>query len=180
MKIRPIRPAIARILAVLLAVRMASPFLARADDTPAAPAPATTTTTTTTTTTAPAAAPADDDKKTELETKMDRVGKAFRKLRKQVSDPAQNASSLELVGKMQAALKEAEDLTPEKAADLPEDQRPKFVADFKAGILAMEDELSKLSDALTAGKNDVAASIVVDVSSMEKKDHKDFKKPDKS
>jgi soluble cytochrome b562 len=168
MKIRPI-------LALLLAIPVALPYLARADDAPA------TTTTATTTTTAPAAAPAaDDEKKTELETKMDRMGKAFRKLRKQVADPTQNASSIDLASKMLAAAKEAELLTPEKAADLPEDQRPKFVADFKAGIQAMEDEIQKLSDALTAGKNDVAASIVADMGAMEKKGHKEFKKPEKS
>ena len=93
-----------------------------------------------------AASHQDDDKKTELEMKrMDRVGKAFRKLRKQVADPTQNASSIELASKMSAALKEAEDLTPEKAADIPDDQRPKFVSDFKDGIKAMEDEVSKLS-----------------------------------
>jgi hypothetical protein len=146
MKLRPT-------LALLLAASIASPYIAKADDAPAAPA-----TTTTTTTTAPAAAP-DDDKKTELEMRMDRAGKAFRKLRKQVADPAQNASSLDLASKMMAAFKEAEELTPEKA---------------------MEDEISKLSDALTAGKNDVAASIVADMSAMEKKDHKEFKKPEKS
>jgi len=170
MKLRPI-------LALLLAASVASPYIAKADDAPAAPAA--TTTTTTTTTTAPVAAP-DDDKKTELEMRMDRAGKAFRKLRKQVADPAQNASSLDLASKMLAAFKEAEDLTPEKAMDLPEADRPKFVADYKTGIQAMEDEVSKLSDALTAGKNDVAASIVADMLAMEKKDHKEFKKPEKS
>jgi len=172
MKLRPT-------LALLLALPIASPHLLRADDTPAAPATSTTTTTTTSAPAAAAAAP-DDEKKTELEMRMDRVGKAFRKLRKQVADPAQNASSLELASKMAAAFKEAEDLTPEKAMDLPVDQRPKFIADYKAGLQAMEDQVSKLSDALTAGKNDVATSIVADMFSMEKKDHKEFKKPEKS
>jgi hypothetical protein len=175
MKLRPT-------LALLLAASVASPYLAKADDASATTTTTTTAapaTTTTTTTAAPAAAP-DDDKKTELEMRMDRASKAFRKLRKQVADPAQNASSLDLVSKMAAAFKEAEDLTPEKAMDLPEADRPKFVSDYKAGIQAMEDEVSKLSDALTAGKNDVAASIVADMFAMEKKDHKEFKKPEKS
>jgi soluble cytochrome b562 len=170
-------------IALLLVLPAATPLLVAADQ--AADAPAATTTTTTTTTTATPAAPAvtaapDDEKKTELELRMDRVGKAFRKIRKQVADPTQNASSIDLASKMMAALKEAEDLTPEKAADLPEDQRPKFISDFKDGIKAMEDEVSKLSDALTAGKNDDAAKIVADMFAMEKKDHKEFKKPEKS
>jgi soluble cytochrome b562 len=162
-------------LALLLVLPAAAPLL-RADEPAAAPPPATTTTTTITV----APAPQDDEKKTDLELRMDRMGKAFRKLRKQVSDPAQNASSLDLVSKMMAAAKEAEELTPEKAQDLPEDQRPKFVADFKNGILAMEDEFTKLTAALTAGKNEDAAAIVAEIGSLEKKDHKEFKKPEKS
>jgi hypothetical protein len=153
---------------------LALPILApasRADDTPPAPPPPTT---------APAAAaPAPEEKKTELEMRMDRVGKAFRKLRKQVADPAQNASSLQLLSTMDDALKEAYDLTPAKAQDLPEDQRPKFVEDYKAGIKGMQDEFSKLRDALTAGKNDDAAKIVADILATEKKDHKDFRRPEK-
>jgi hypothetical protein len=171
-------------LALLLVLPAATPLIVAADQAADAPAAATTTTTTTTVApaapAAPAAAAQDDDKKTELELRMDRMGKAYRKLRKQVADPTQNAASIELASKMMAALKEAEDLTPEKAADLPEDQRPKFVSDFKDGIKAMEDQVSKLTDALTAGKNDDAAKIVADMGAMEKKDHKEFKKPDKN
>jgi hypothetical protein len=151
---------------------LALPILApvtRADDTPPAPPPPTT---------APAA-PKVEEKKTELEMRMDRVGKAFRKLRKQVADPAQNASSLQLLATMDDALKDALDLTPAKAQDLPEDQRPKFVEDYKAGIKGMQDEFSKLRDALTAGKNDDAAKVVADIVAAEKKDHKDFRRPEK-
>ena len=119
----------------------------------------------------------DNEKKTELEMRMDRVGKAFRKLKKQVSDSAQNASSLELVATMQAAAKEAVDLTPEKAQDLPEDQRPKFIEDYKAGIKGLMDRLDQLQAALTAGKNDEAAKIVAALGDYQKKEHKEFRKP---
>jgi soluble cytochrome b562 len=130
-------------------------------------------------TAAPAAAP-DDDKKTDLELRMDKVSKAFRKLRHQVADPAQNESSLALVATVQAALKEAEDLTPEKADDVPADQRAKFIDDYKSGIKGMEDEFTKLSDALTAGKNADASALVTEIFNLEKKDHKDFRRPEKS
>jgi Spy/CpxP family protein refolding chaperone len=110
---------------------------------------------------------------------MDRMGKAFRKLKKQVADPAQNDSSLQLVGTMEAAAKESLELTPAKAADLPEDQRAKFEEDFKAGIKGMQDELAKLRDALTAGKNDDAVKIVAEIDALEKKDHKEFRRPKK-
>jgi len=161
MKIRPA-------LALLLALPIASPILAAADA-PAGPPP-------------PGAAPrggGDDEHKTELETRMDRIGKAFRQLRKQVADPAKNASSLELLATMQAAAKEAEGLTPAKTADLPADQRAKFVEDFKAGIRGMLEEFSKLADALGAGRNEDAVKIVDEIGELEKKDHKEFKKPKK-
>jgi soluble cytochrome b562 len=130
--------------------------------------------------TPPAAAtqPAPDtEKKTDLEMRMDRIGKAFRKLRKQVADPAQNASSLELLATMVAAAKEAVDFTPEKAQDLPADQRPKFEDDFKAGIKNLLEKFGQLQDALTAGKNDDAVKIVADIADFEKKEHKEFRKP---
>jgi hypothetical protein len=166
MKLRPVLPG-------LIALLVVAPLL-RADDTPAPAAPPAA---------APAAAPAgapDDDKKTEIEMRMDKVGKAFRKLRKQVADPTQNASSIDLVATMVANLKEAAGFTPEKAADLPEDQREKFVADYKAGLKDMEATLGKLSDALTANDNTAAAALVKQVFQTEKDDHKQFKKPDKS
>jgi soluble cytochrome b562 len=154
---------------VLLLAVPATTTLLKADDQATVPPPPTA---------VPAAVP-DADKKTDLEVRMDKVGKAFRKLRKQVADPTQNASSLELLSKMQAAMKEAEALTPAKAQDLPEDQRAKFVEDFKSGIMAMEDEFAKLSDAITAGKNDDAVKIVAEIQDLEKKDHKEFKRPEK-
>ncbi|HXQ79987.1 MAG TPA: cytochrome b562 [Opitutaceae bacterium] len=155
-------------LSLLVAFPVLSPALSAADT----PAPATA---------APAAAPAahEDEKKTELEMRMDRIGKAFRKLKKQVGDPAQNASSLELVSTMEAAAKEAVDFTPAKAEDLPQDQRAKFLEDFRSGIKNLQDLLAKLQDALAAGKNADAEKMVADIGDFEKKEHKEFRRPEK-
>lgn len=111
---------------------------------------------------------------------MDRMGKAFRKLKKQVADPAQNASSLELVATIQAAAKEALQFTPAKAEDLPEDQRAKFNEDFKAGINQLLDKLSGLKEAIAAGKNDEASRLFAEIGNFEKKEHKEFRRPEKS
>jgi soluble cytochrome b562 len=143
-----------------------SPVVSAAD-TPAAASPA-----------APATA-SETEKKTELEMRMDRIGKAFRKLKKQAADPAQNAASLQLLSTMEGAAKEAVDFTPAKAADVPEDQRAKFVEDFKTGIRGMLDEFAKLRVALAAGKNDEAVKVVDEISDLEKKDHKEFRRPEK-
>ena len=41
----------------------------------------------------------------------------------------------------------------------------------------MQDEFTKLADAVTAGKNDDAVKIVAEIDALEKKDHKEFRKP---
>jgi hypothetical protein len=160
-------------LALLLSLPILAPVLSLGQTPPPSPggtaAPVVT----------PAAASDDDEKKTDLEVRMEHMGKAYRKLKKQVADPAQNASSLKLLGTMQEAAKEALEFTPAKAADLPADQQAKFEDDFKAGIRGMQDEFTKLSDALTAGKNDDAVKIVAEIDALEKKDHKEFRKPKK-
>ena len=130
---------------------------------------------------APAVAPAaPEDKDTDLEVQMKRMNKAFKKLKRQVADPTQNAASLDLVATMDDATKIAMDLTPKKADDVAPDQKAKFIEDYKAGMKGMQDELAKLSEALTAGKNDDAVKIVADMFDLEKKDHKDFRKPEKN
>jgi len=148
---------------LLLALPLAFPFKSLADA-PAAQAPA---------------GEHDDEKKTELELRMGRVGKAFRKLKKQLADPAQNESSLHLIATMQDAAKEALQFTPEKAEDIPADQRPKFVQGFKDGINQLLDKLSGLRDAVAAGKNDEATKLAAEIADFEKKEHKEFKRPDK-
>ncbi len=165
-------------LALLLAFPALAPVLSAADDSAATAAPPPATATQAAPAAAPATAPT-EEKKTELEMRMDRIGKAFRKLRKQVADPTQNASSLELLSTMEDAAREAIGFTPAKAEDIPADQRAKFVEDFKAGIRAMQDEFAKLRAALTAGKNDDATAIVAEMLDLEKKDHKEFRRPEK-
>jgi hypothetical protein len=158
-------------LSLLFLLPVMTPLRSLADDAaPAAQAPA-----------APAAAaPSDADKDTDLEVRMKKMSKALRQLRKQVADPTQNASSIQLVATILDASKEAADLTPAKADDVPADQRAQFISDYKAGIKGLQDKLATLNDALTAGKNDDAAKIVADIIAFEKKSHKEFKRPDKN
>jgi len=126
--------------------------------------------------TAPSKGPS-EEKKTDLEVQMDKMGKAIRKLKKQIGDPTQNASSLELLSTMEGASKEALNFTPAKAADLPEDQRAKFVDDFRAGIKDLQARFAKLQEALEAGKNADAVAMLGEIQDFEKKEHKEFRKP---
>jgi hypothetical protein len=153
-----------RLLPCCVAFALAIGPLLRAQDA-MAPAPA-----------APAAAP-DKEVKTELETKMSKISRAMRALRKQAADASKNDSSLKLVATMEAGITASMDLTPAKAADLPDDQKPQFIADYKAGLKGMLEVLTKLEGDFKAGNNDDAVKVLAEVAALEKKDHKAFQTP---
>jgi cytochrome c556 len=112
-----------------------------------------------------------DKEETELGNHMDKMGGAFRKLKKQVADAAQNESSLKLVATIK---EEAAASAKEKPAWHPDDA-PKFQAKMKE----FSDKVAALETALKAGKNDVAAKIVDELGAAQKEGHKEFKKPEK-
>lgn len=105
---------------------------------------------------------------------MEDMGGAYKKLRKQINDAAQNAASLALVAKIQAGTEKALKLTPAKAADLPEGDRAKFVADYQAGIKHLQGTLAKLEQALKANDNAEAAKILKETGAEQKEGHKQF------
>lgn len=115
---------------------------------------------------------------TELGKTMEKMNGAWRKLRKQVADPASNAASLELVATIKAAADKSLTLTPEKAADIPAADREKFVADYQKHMKDFTAQVAKLGDALKANDNAAAQAIMKDMGGMQKEGHKDFKKPD--
>lgn len=123
----------------------------------------------------PAAKP--EKKQTELESKMEKLNAAWRKLRRQIEDPAQNAASLELLAEIRAASVGADQLTPAKAADLPEADRAKFQADYVAGMKKLSGMLDQLEAALKDNKNADAAKVVTDINNLQRESHKSFRRP---
>jgi soluble cytochrome b562 len=113
-----------------------------------------------------------------MEGKMDTMGGAFRKLKRQVADATKNAESLQLLATIQTAANEAAKLIPAKAADLPAADRAKFEADYQAGMKKLIDGFGKLEVALKADKNDEAAKLVGEIGALQKAGHKEFKRPD--
>lgn len=122
------------------------------------------------------APPAGHHEEIELEDKMDAIRGAFNKLRKQISDPASNASSLELVAKLRKAAEESIALAPARAADVPEADRAGFVEKYQAGMKAFVAEVAKLETALKDGKNDEAATILAKLGALQKEGHKEFRR----
>lgn len=111
-----------------------------------------------------------DKDETELGGHMDKMGGAFRKLKRQLPDATKNDDSLKLVATIKAEAAESAKLTP---AWKPE-QKEKYQAkmkDFNAMV-------GKLEAALKAGKNDEAVKIAEELGAAQKEGHKEFKKPD--
>ena len=84
---------------------------------------------------------------TELGKAMSTLNGAWRKLRRQVADPASNASSLELVATIKSASVKSAELAPDLAKDQPEADRAKFVAAYRARMQEFIAELDKLAAA---------------------------------
>jgi hypothetical protein len=71
---------------------------------------------------------------TELGNTMEKMNGAWRKLKKQAGDAANNASSLELVATIKACAEKALTFKPARAEDVPAADREKFVAEFHSDM----------------------------------------------
>jgi cytochrome c556 len=112
---------------------------------------------------------------TPLEDQMSAMRGAFNKLRKQVADASLNASSLELATKLRAAAEKGVTETPARAAEVPEAERAKFVADYQAKMKEFVAEVQKLEAALKADNNTEAAAILANLGTMQKEGHKAYR-----
>jgi soluble cytochrome b562 len=135
---------------------------------------------------APAAAPAAaapmdgaaKPKKTPLAKDMDKMNAAFRKLRAAVKDPAKNDDAIALVATMKDAAQASISETPAFTSAQPEADQAKFVADFQAKMKDFIADLDKVTDALKAGDNATAATLVAALGKDERDNHKVFRKPE--
>jgi cytochrome c556 len=118
--------------------------------------------------------PGGDKPKTPLDKEMGGIAKDFRALRKQVQDPAQKDSSLQLVKDMEDHAAKAHDLTPSKAKDIPEAQRAQFIADFQKAIDGLSDEFKKLEAQIGSGDTAGAAATLDEIQSTKRDGHKKF------
>ena len=116
---------------------------------------------------------------TELGTKMEKVGGAFRALGRQVTDPSKNADSLARLAVMKENLQAGLKLEPAKKAEIPAAEQTKFVADYQAEMKKFIALVEKTEAALKANNNEEAAKLVATMRTDQKKAHTSFKKDDK-
>lgn len=129
--------------------------------------------------TVPVALHAADKEETELGNHMDKMSGAFRKLRKQVNDAAQNAESLKLVATIKEEAAASAKLEPAMKSEKPAAEQAKFVADYQAKMKEFNGKVAALEAALKANNNTEAAKLVDELAAAQKKGHGEFKKKDK-
>lgn len=117
-----------------------------------------------------------DEPETELGTKMDKMGSAFRALRRQVKDPAKNADSLAKLATIKENAAASLKLEPAKTATLPSAEQKKFVADYQAKMKEFIGLVDKLEAALKANNNAEAEKLLGAMADAQKKGHADFQK----
>jgi hypothetical protein len=106
---------------------------------------------------------------------MTEMEQIFRELRVQISDPNQNASSLEMVGRLKENSVAARGTMPPMIAKLPSAQQPAKLAAYKqqmSKLIGQEDELQK---ALRAGQNARAADILKAIIATRQEGHAQFR-----
>ena len=116
---------------------------------------------------------------TELGKVMEDLSRSWRKLRKQAADPANNASSLELVAAIGAATEKAAKLQPDRSKDLPEADRPKYVEAYQTKMKEFSAKLVTLTAAFKANDNTAAQALIKELGQLQREGHKEYKRPDK-
>ena len=124
---------------------------------------------------------------TELGGKMDKIGAAFRALRRPdpatkvapIANPEKNADSLAKVAIIKENATAALKLEPAFKAKQPAADQAKFVADYQAKMKDFIALADKLEAALKANDNAAAAKLADSMDGAQKEAHKSFKAPKK-
>ncbi len=115
---------------------------------------------------------------TELGAKMEKMGGAFRALRRQITDASKNEDSLAKLKTIRENAEASLKLEPAMKADKPAAEQAKFVADYKAEMKKFIELVAKVEASVKAGNNGEAEKLLGDMSKAQKAGHTSFKKPD--
>ena len=110
---------------------------------------------------------------------MEEIGKAFRRLGRQIDDASKNEDTLKLIATIREHAEASLKLDPAKKAEVPAAQQAKFVADYQAKMKGFLANLAKLESAVKAGNNAEADTLIKTLKQDQKEGHKEFKIEDK-
>jgi soluble cytochrome b562 len=106
---------------------------------------------------------------------MTEMEQILRELRAQISDPKQNASSLEMVGRLRQNSVGARDTVPPMIAKLPPPQQPQKLAAYRQLMSKLINQEGELEKALRAGENAKAVEMLKAIVSTRQEGHAQFR-----
>lgn len=127
----------------------------------------------------PAAAHEHEEEHTELGEHMEKMGRAFRALNRQISDSTRNQDSLEKVAILRTNAEAGLKLQPALMAEVPEAKREHFLAEYREHMEELLADLKSLETALNAGNNEEAKGVLKRLKDNMEHSHKEFRKEDK-
>lgn len=116
--------------------------------------------------------------KSELNSEMEDMDEAMKKLRRSIRKADQNEASLKILAEIQAKAVSSKGMIPTKTAKLPEADRAKFVTAYRKEMAAVIIDLCQMEQALLDGDNAKAQEIYKAIGEREDKDHDQFMQKD--
>jgi hypothetical protein len=113
-------------------------------------------------------------KKSELRNQMEDMDEDFKKLKRTVRKAEQNEQSLKLLTAIQQRMVLCKEMTPERAAKVPEADRPKFLKDYRREMAGVIINLCEVEQAILDGDNSKATDLYKAIVEREDKDHDSF------
>jgi soluble cytochrome b562 len=110
-----------------------------------------------------------------LEHQMKILAKGNRQLTQQVTDSAQQQSSVDLIEKLKKAAQDSKSIDPRMVETIPSADKAKFLADYRAQMDKLSDAFTKIEEAVKAGNYNEAKSLLASVNSIKREGHEKFK-----
>lgn len=111
-----------------------------------------------------------------LKANMKALNRAYRKVRKQIVDPAQNTSSVQLLQAIQLEVTRGIAIVPDRVSEIPVNEQGRFFLSYKRKMVEFLTILLDIESALLDGDNSLAQQQFGKLYQMKKEGHREFQK----
>lgn len=106
---------------------------------------------------------------------MKHIGKGFKTLSTQISDPTKKESSLKTIDAMLLAVNASKPLIPAPAGELKGDSLKTYMREYAKGLSELEASLQDLKKAVAAGDTSAAQNLLSAINKLKKTYHSDLR-----